>query len=31
MEDAHEESARDIPVEGGKVTLVIQGDVDAHD
>jgi hypothetical protein len=30
MEDAREESPRDIPVEGRKVTLVVQGDVGAH-
>jgi hypothetical protein len=31
MEEAREESARDIPVEGGKVALVVQADVDAHE
>jgi len=30
MEDASEEGARDIPIEGGKVMLVVQRDVDAH-
>jgi hypothetical protein len=31
MEEAREESSRDIPIEGGKITLVVQGDVSAHD